>query len=283
MGGEKPLLRILGLPLVCLMALALAAQAAGDAAPDKKTSPDSLDIYLLIGQSNMAGRGVVETEDTQPHPRVMMLDESNQWAPAVEPLHFDKPRVAGVGPGRAFGVAMAERQPSRKIGLVPCAVGGTSIRLWTPGAYDEVTGSHPYDDMIPRMKIALERGTLRGVLWHQGESDSDMGLDGSYYPALKELIERLRAEFNAPAVPVTIGQLAQFSPWPEGRQRVDAAHRTAAEELPYVGFVVSDELEPHADGVHFDAESSRELGRRFAAAMMALQAEIGDTPPNDGL
>ncbi len=275
------MLRIACLRLIPLVALALAAQAAGGAVSDEHTASDSLDIYLLVGQSNMAGRGVVKAEDTQPHPQVMMLDRSNQWTPAVEPMHFDKPAVAGVGPGRAFGIEMAAQQPSRKIGLVPCAVGGTSIRVWKPGAYDEVTDTHPYEDMLARMNVALESGSLRGILWHQGESDTDMGLDGSYYPALKELIQRLRAEFDAPAVPVVIGQLGQFSSWPEGRQRVDAAHQAAAKALPHVGFVASDGLGPHVDGIHFDAESSRELGRRFAAAMIALQEDLEITPANE--
>jgi len=83
-------------------------------------------LYLLIGQSNMAGRGEVEPEDRVAHPRVLALDRENRWAPAVEPIHFDKP-IAGVGPGRAFGVAMAERDPSVRIGLIPCAAGGSPI------------------------------------------------------------------------------------------------------------------------------------------------------------
>ena len=231
----------------------------------------SLDIYLLVGQSNMAGRGEVQPADAEPHPRVLMLDRSNQWVPAVEPMHFDKPSVAGVGPGRVFGIEMAQHDPSRTIGLVPCAIGGTSIQLWRPGAVDPVTDMRPYDDAVDRMRVALQSGTLRGILWHQGESDSRMGLDGSYYPALKTLIDRFRTEFDAPSVPVIVGQLGQFSTWAPGRQRVDVAHRAIAQHLPYVGFVSSDGLEHKGDGTHFCTDSSRELGRRFAAEMIAVQ------------
>ena len=49
-----------------------------------------LHLYLLIGQSNMAGRGEVAKEDRTPHPRVLKLDKKDEWVPAVDPLHFDK-------------------------------------------------------------------------------------------------------------------------------------------------------------------------------------------------
>ena len=56
-------------------------------------------LYLLVGQSNMAGRGEIQQEDNTPHPRVLMLSKENRWQPAVEPLHFDKPDIVGTGPG----------------------------------------------------------------------------------------------------------------------------------------------------------------------------------------
>jgi hypothetical protein len=103
-----------------------------------------MDLCLLIGQSNMAGRGTVEPEDLKVHPPVLTLNKDNEWVPAVDPIHFDK-KQAGVGPGRSFGIAMAERDPTVRIGLIPCAVGGTSIRKWRPGAEDLKTHTHPYD------------------------------------------------------------------------------------------------------------------------------------------
>src|SRR5687767_14018933 len=51
-------------------------------------------LYLLIGQSNMAGRGAVEEADKKPLPRVFMFTKEKAWAPAVDPQHFDKP-IAG--------------------------------------------------------------------------------------------------------------------------------------------------------------------------------------------
>src|SRR4051812_12518804 len=107
-----------------------------------------LDLYLLVGQSNMAGRGAVEPMDKAPHGRVSFLDRLDAWQPAVDPMHHDKPALVGVGPGKTFGEVMAEASPGAHIGLVPCAVGGSSISCWEPGAAHAETRAHPFDDML---------------------------------------------------------------------------------------------------------------------------------------
>ncbi|MEO6844256.1 MAG: sialate O-acetylesterase, partial [Ginsengibacter sp.] len=71
------------------------------------TVDSSFDLYLLIGQSNMSGRGVVtEKFKEEGDPNVFMLTKENTWVPAKNPLHFDKPTIVGVGPGLSFGIAM---------------------------------------------------------------------------------------------------------------------------------------------------------------------------------
>ena len=231
-----------------------------------------LDLYLLIGQSNMAGRGDVEQQDRQPHPRVLTLNKENQWVPAVDPIHFDK-AVAGVGPGRTFGLMMAEHNPAATIGLIPCAVGGTSIRKWQPGGWDEKTKTHPYDDMLKRLRIARKSGLLKGILWHQGESDGAMGTKGTYETALTTVIDRLRTECADPNVPFVIGQLGQFAerPWSEGRSKVDQAQKETAKHVSQTGFVSSEGLTDRGDRTHFDAKSARLLGKQFAQKMIELQ------------
>ncbi|HWH72081.1 MAG TPA: sialate O-acetylesterase, partial [Candidatus Sulfotelmatobacter sp.] len=87
-----------------------------------------LHLYLLMGQSNMAGRGKLEAEDQTPHPRVLVFTLSNQWESAVEPVTHDKPGMLGVGPGLSFGKRMAEQNPGVTVGLVPCALGGTPLK-----------------------------------------------------------------------------------------------------------------------------------------------------------
>lgn len=238
--------------------------------------PEKLDLYLLIGQSNMAGRGKVERDDQKKPDRVFTLSKENEWVPAVDPIHFDK-KQAGVGPGRTFGMEMAKADKTVSIGLIPCAVGGTSIRKWKPGAADEKTGTHPYDDMLVRLKAAQKSGTVKGILWHQGEADGKMGEAGRYEAALVELIERVRRDCGNPDIPFLIGQLGQYEgrPWSEGRKKVDAAHKAVAGTVPRCAFVSSKGLEDKGDLTHFSGDASRVLGRRFAEAMIAIQKAGG--------
>jgi len=68
---------------------------------------ENFHLFLLVGQSNMAGRGKVTPADKKAHPRVLMLNKAGQWVPAADPLHFDKPRMVGVGLGKTFGTLVA--------------------------------------------------------------------------------------------------------------------------------------------------------------------------------
>jgi hypothetical protein len=223
---------------------------------------------LLVGQSNMAGRGLVSAEDRAPVPHVWMLDRAGAWVPAVEPMHFDKP-IAGVGPGRAFGIELA-RLTGHDVGLVPAAVGGTSITSWVPAGYDSATRTHPYDDALRRARVAMQRGPLVAILWHQGESDANARLAPEYSERLHALIARFRSELGAPDVPVLVGQLGQFRSKTVFDSTVENAHREAARSISRVAFVSSDGLRHKGDSLHFDAESARELGRRYAAAYEAI-------------
>ncbi len=232
-------------------------------------------LYLLIGQSNMAGRGKVEEQDRQPHPRVLTFNQAQEWVPAIDPLHFDKPNVVGVGLGKTFGEILAERQPEITIGLIPCAVGGSPIETWEPGAYDAATKTHPYDDMRKRCQVALPAGTLKGFLWHQGESDSNAARAPLYEKRLHALITRLRTEFDAEQVPFVVGQMGQFpeAPWNEYKQQVDAVHRRLPQQIPFTAYVSAAELTHKGDKVHFSADSYRQFGRRYAAEYLKLVGE----------
>lgn len=230
--------------------------------------PERFDLFLLVGQSNMAGRGRVSDDDRRPPQRVLMLAADGSWQPATDPMHFDKPSVVGVGLGRTFGIELAQLQPDRTIGLIPCAVGGSPISAWRPGEYYPPTQSHPWDDAIARAEIARQHGTLRGILWHQGESDGNPQDAAEYEQRLHDLISRFRDVLESPDVPFLVGQLGQFPqrPWNRWRQLVDRAHRQLPTKIADTAFVSSDGLIHGGDHVHFDADSYRELGRRYAAA-----------------
>ncbi|MEQ1853042.1 MAG: sialate O-acetylesterase, partial [Chthoniobacteraceae bacterium] len=79
--------------IACLLSGGAAAQDTAKLPPKER-----FHLFLLVGQSNMAGRGVVTEEDRKPHPRVLMLNKADAWVPAIDPLHFDK-SAAGVGIG----------------------------------------------------------------------------------------------------------------------------------------------------------------------------------------
>lgn len=273
--GYEMLKKFLGLAAVIPFAFVALMPVQGQAVVQSETleraaipeAPKQFHLFLLAGQSNMAGRGTVEDQDRVPHPRVFMLTKNNAWEPAVDPLHFDK-SVAGVGLGKTFGEVLANLDPEVTIGLIPCAVGGSPIDSWKPGGYHSQTKSHPYDDCLKRVKIALQSGTLKGILWHQGESDSNAQRAPLYRQELHELVARFRQEFDSPSVPFIVGQMGQFAerPWDEYRKQVDAVHQSLVDHLPQTAFVGSDGLGHRGDKVHFDSAAYRELGRRYAEA-----------------
>ncbi len=232
---------------------------------------DKMDLYLLVGQSNMAGRGIVEEQDKTPHSRVMMLSKDNLWVPAIDPLHFDK-AAAGVGIGKTFGQIIAEATPGVTIGLIPCAVGGSPIDSWQPGVFYPATKSHPWDDMAKRAAIALKSGTLKGILWHQGENDSNAKDAPVYAAKLIDLLKRLRTLLNAPNVPFIAGQMGKFAdaPWSPEKIIVDKAHQDLASKVPHTAFVSAEGLNHKGDKVHFDSASFRELGKRYAEAYLKM-------------
>ncbi len=251
------------------LALAVSSVAVGQESP--LPEKNRFHLYLLAGQSNMAGRGTVEDADKRPHARVLVLDQNGQWKPAVEPLHWDKP-TAGVGPGLAFGREIVRSNPKVVIGLIPCAVGGSPIDAWQPGVYFPATRSHPWDDAIRRTRLAMEKGSLKGILWHQGESDCKPELAPFYEKKLHELIQRFRSELKAPGVPFIVGQMGKFPdhPWKPESEPVDEAHRTLPKKVANTAYVGAEGLNHRGDHLHFDSASARELGRRYAETMIKL-------------
>ncbi len=236
-------------------------------------------LYLLAGQSNMAGRGAPAEQDKTAHPRVFALNRENRWTPAVEPLHFDKPTIVGVGPGLAFGKAMAEADPNIVIGLIPCAVGGSPISVWKPHAHYPATGVHPYGDAIARCRVAMQRGVIKGVLWHQGESDSNAQDGPLYEQRLAELIQNLRRDLGVSDLLFVAGTLADavIARAPETRYVIEAI-QSVAEADERVFWVSAAGLTCKDDQVHFNTEAARQLGRRYAEAVVTKQNVMPAAP-----
>ncbi len=229
-------------------------------------------VYLLIGQSNMAGRGIVEAIDTIPNNSVFMFTRDKQWVLAKEPMHFARPERIGVGPGFAFGRKMAEINPDVDIYLIPCAVGATSIQKWERGAYHKTTQMYPYDSAMSVAKEALKIGKLKGILWHQGESDSKPKGYVKYEERLKELMQRIRTELNADNIPIVVGEIGRFHakrrPYADSINKI--INRTP-QFIPFTAVVSSENLTDRKDSTHFNSKSYRELGLRYATKMTELQ------------
>lgn len=266
--------RFITLLALCLAMLAGPARSAepGKVAPAVKLpAKEKFHLYLLIGQSNMAGRGKLDAGHAVSNERVMKFTKANVWAPADEPLHFDKP-VAGACLGTSFARVMADAAGKDvTVGLIPCAVGGTPLSRW-------VKGGDLYKQALARAKAAMKDGTLKGILWHQGESDSGSeDLARSYGQRLAKMVTDLRADLGAGAVPFVAGKLGEFlrregksgkdSYWPVVNEQIDALPKT----LPNSAAADSAGLKDKGDRVHFDTPALREFGKRYAAAMQKLQ------------
>ena len=236
-----------------------------------KAQPDSsFHLYLLVGQSNMAGRGEISlsNQSTQ-HPNIFVLNKENNWVPAKHPLHFDKPKVVGVGPGMAFATSMSEAAPGVKIGLVPCAVGGTSIQVWVPAGYDNATKTHPYNDALVRIKQAMKAGVFKGIIWHQGEADSNPKSAAEYLSNLKALVARLRSEMGNNSLPLVAGELGTFR---THYQIINDQLQKLPGIIKNSALANSQNLTHKGDTTHFDSRSADELGRRMAEKMKVLQS-----------
>lgn len=252
---------------VLLLSVAFAVNAFSQSKPDP-----SFQLYILIGQSNMAGRGPITAElKDESNPRVLMLNKDKEWVLAKHPLHFDKPRAAAVGPGLAFGIKMAKANNDIKIGLIPCAVGGSPIEHWLPGAYDKATDTHPYDDAVIRIKAAMAAGVIKGVLWHQGESNSSPERAQKYLAQLTELIQRVRALVGNPDLPFIAGELGRYRPV---YANINNKLAKLPAQVPYTAVASSEGLVHKGDTTHFDGPSAEELGRRFAVKMLQVQQSL---------
>ncbi len=231
---------------------------------------DSLNLFLLIGQSNMCGRGFLTTVEPLKDPRISMF-RVGRWSEAREPLFVDK-ETAGIGPGMSFALRLLRDGPEAKIGLLPCAFGGTKLHMWAPGA-------DLYDHAVAITRIALKQGRLKGILWHQGEGDSGVPERAATYgETFEAMIAKLREDLDARDVPVVAGELGEFLKDRPGIPHfplINQALRDAAARIPRYACVSAAGLTDIGDHLHFDAPSQRIFGERYAEAYLALAKHGG--------
>lgn len=240
---------------------------------------EDYDIYLLIGQSNMSGRGTLSAATAVSNDRILMFTKAKKWVPAVEPLHFDRKRC-GAGLAMSFARQMADASPGRTVALVPCAVGGTPLERWCPGG-------DLYRQAVVRARAALKDGALKGILWHQGCADANNITNAQTYAArLVASVRQLRKDLGAENVPFVAGELPRFlvryvaknghhHHWP----LVNAQLAEAVSKLSPAALVSSEGLDAcRNDLIHFETPSLRTFGERYAAAMRTLQSEADRAP-----
>lgn len=223
-------------------------------------------VFLLIGQSNMAGRGLLESTTPILNPLVTMYRD-NQWQMAQEPLHTDK-ATAGISLAIGFSHHLHNQSPNTCVGLIPCAVGGTPLSRWMPG-------NDLYENAVSTAKSALsENDILKGILWHQGEADAkDIPTARTYGQRMTDMITTLRQELQANHVPFIAGELGYFL-----QQHAQCIHFTHVNHtlrnlhLPHYACVRAHKLADLGDDVHFDGPALREFGKRYAQAYLTLIA-----------
>ncbi len=240
------------------------------------------DLYLLAGQSNMVGRAPL-VDPAPPDARVRMLTAEDVWTVARDPVHEALPRdgrVVGIGLGLPFAKEMV-RRTGVPVGLVPCAVGGTSMAQWSPDLRGQLRRSL-YGNFLARARLT---GPAKAVLWYQGESDaSAMDTASSYGERFQALVRTMRADLGQPQLPFYYAQLSRYviNKGYEGWDTVREAQRLAEAAIQPGGMVATIDL-TFTDPIHLDRESLERVGRRLAARIVdgpgpALASMSWDAP-----
>ena len=250
---------------------------------------ETYDVYLMAGQSNMDGRGLVSElsqEQQQPIDQAIIFYRSmpvtsDGWQPlapgfSVPPKYRDDLPSPTFGIEIGFAQAMVKAQPGTKLALIKGSKGGTSLRAdWKPGVKGDKASQGPrYRDFIETIKLATaelsKRGdtfVIRGLLWHQGEADKKSSAK-VYRRRLNEFIDRIREDVGIPDLPVVVGEVFDNGK----RDTVLEATQRVAKESPIVGLVTNEGTTTSDPGTHFDAASQLLLGGRYAEQIRNLPA-----------
>jgi hypothetical protein len=244
---------------------------------------------------------------------------SNVRTPAIvvaeDPLHVPRDAEGADGAAKSLdyiglGLSFAKTallNTSQNVILVPAAWSGSAFcnneggpnGQWNAGPVTspELGNTWLFDRAVTRANAAIEEtgGILRGILWHQGESDSNSRCAPLYLDNLRRLAEALRqnitldrrgaelrqADANIPFIVGTMSRGDDVAVFSDAKQTIDLAHRGAPNVLAHTALSNHDDLVPPGfpcgnDGcIHFGADALREMGRRYYAALLrASSSEI---------
>lgn len=270
------------------IALAACVASAVYAAPDP-----NFHIYLAFGQSNMEGQGDIGNQDTTVDKRFQVLwaadngscsgKTKGKWSTAVPPLAHCQ--GAKLGPTDYFGRTMVEKtDPQIKVGVIVVAVAGCSIDLFDKDNYANYArtqqswmtqrintyGGNPYGRMIEMAKKAQEEGVIKGIIFHQGETDAG---NGQWPSKVKKVYDNIIKDLGLGSdIPFLAGEVL--------RSGVSSGANNNIAKLPQQSknfYVVSSEGFNQALGdgqnVHFTSQEYRDFGKRYAEKMIEV---LGD-------
>jgi len=220
-------------------------------------------VFIMAGQSNMAGRGIVEPEDTIADKRILSINKDGQIIIAKEPLHFYEPERTGLDCGLSFAKTLIKKIPdSISLLIIPTAVGGSSIIQWlNDSLYRNVK---LFSNFLANVGIGKQTGVIKGILWHQGESDANGKNIPLYKQRLGLLFSKFRAAIGNNALPVLIGELGSFSEVPENFGLINKAIHEYAAEDKNSNVISTKDLKDKGDHLHFNSKGQRTMGKRFA-------------------
>ena len=232
--------------------------------PQSLPSQNNFWAFLLAGQSNMAGRGAVEPRDTIPSNRILTVNKEGKIILAKEPLHFYEPTRTGLDCGIAFAQKMIDNIPdSVSILLLPSAIGGSSISQWLGDSL--YRGVRLMSNAAKLIKIGAQHGIIKGILWHQGETDAlRPERIEAYEMRLRTLADTFRTIADNKHLPLIAGELGSFSADRERWEEINIRIRSVAVGDSHIHAVPTADLTHKGDSVHFDSKSLRMLGTRFA-------------------
>ena len=246
-------------------------------------------IYSAYGQSNMEGNATNFTDvDKKEHPRVKMFATTsctNLGRPTVGEMYPAIPPMfkcnAGLSVADWFGRHMADSLPDVTIGIIPVAQGGTSIRLFDPDDYKNYiasaadwlqSGVKAYGDdgnamgrIIEVAKKAQQVGVIKGIIFHQGETDGGMS---NWEQIVKKTYEYMLAQLNLKAeeTPFVAGEMVDKGSCAGFSSRV----RGLSKYIVNFDYASSAGYESKGDGLHFTVEGYRGMGLRYAQKMLKL-------------
>jgi len=257
--------------------------------PPEQPEPDpgSLKVYILAGQSNMAGCDDVRNVDPMWQSQLddVMLYWGNDAAPGFKSLQTgtsgascsDVAPQFYFGPELSFGSDLMLSDPASKVVIIKFAVGGTDMfEYWTTPNREFPDGGVLWNELQNQMASAFTRLDsmgltyhVEGFLWMQGESDADKKYRAKAYAGkLTSFIASMRSFVGDPEMPFILGRIRDA-----GQPHADmvrAAQVSVAGNIPNVYWFDTDDLPWLADGIHYNEASMIELGHRFADIVLSL-------------